>query len=192
MDFRRTISNRITGPLVPLLHKIGLTPDIVTWTGLVIAIAAAAVVAMGHLLIGGILLLVAGLFDILDGALARFSSKTTTFGAILDSTFDRLSEAIILFGLAIFSVRQGNTIDLYLIFAVLVGSFLVSYVRARAEGMGIECRVGLFTRAERVIILALGLLVNQVFITLIVLAVFCFFTFGQRMVHVYRKAKNKK
>lgn len=192
MDFRRTISNRITGPLVPFLHKIGLTPDIVTWTGLIVTIGAAAVVATGRLLTGGILLLVAGLFDILDGALARFSSKTTTFGAILDSTFDRLSEAIILFGLAIFSIRQGNTVDLYLIFAVLVGSFLVSYVRARAEGMGIECRVGLFTRAERVIILALGLLVNQVFIALIVLAVFCFFTFGQRMVHIYCKAKNKK
>jgi CDP-diacylglycerol--glycerol-3-phosphate 3-phosphatidyltransferase len=191
MDFRRTISTRITTPLVPFLNKLGLTPDIVTWTGLVITVAAATVVAMGHLIAGGILLLVAGLFDILDGALARFAGKTTTFGAILDSTFDRLSESLMLFGLAVFSVRQGDTINLYLIFAVLVGSFLVSYVRARAEGMGIECRVGLFTRAERVIILALGLLVNQVFIALIVLAVFCFFTFGQRMVHVYRKTKKK-
>ena len=191
MDFRRTISNRITGPLVPFLSKIGLTPDVVTWIGLVINLAAAAVVALGHLLIGGILLLVAGLFDILDGALARYTNKTTAFGAILDSTFDRLSEAVLLCGLLVYSVLQGYTTELYLIFAVLVGSYLVSYVRSRAEGMGIECRVGLFTRAERVIILALGLLLNQVLIALIVLALFSFFTFGQRMFHVYRKAKGK-
>ena len=191
MDFRRTISNRITRPLVPFLSKIGLTPDVVTWIGLVINFAAAAVVALGHLLTGGILLLVAGLFDILDGALARYANKTTTFGAILDSTFDRLSEAVLLCGLLVYSVLNGHTIELYLIFAVLVGSFLVSYVRARAEGMGIECRVGLFTRAERVIILALGLLLNQVLIALIVLALFSFFTFGQRMFHVYRKTKGK-
>jgi CDP-diacylglycerol--glycerol-3-phosphate 3-phosphatidyltransferase len=191
MDFRRTISNRITRPLVPFLFKIGLTPDVVTWIGLVINFAAAAVIALGHLLTGGILLLVAGLFDILDGALARYSNKSTAFGAILDSTFDRLSEAALLCGLAVYSILNGYTIELYLIFAVLVFSFLVSYVRARAEGMGIECRVGLFTRAERVIILALGLLINQVLIALIVLALFSFFTFGQRMFHVYRKAKGK-
>ena len=173
------------------MYKIGLTPDVVTWIGLVINIAAAAVIALGHLLVGGILLLVAGLFDILDGALARFSNKTTAFGAILDSTFDRLSEAIVLFGLLLLYVRQGNIIELYLIFAVIVFSFLVSYVRARAEGMGLECHTGLFTRAERIIILALGLLVNQVFIALIVLALFSFITFVQRMVYVYRKAKNK-
>jgi CDP-diacylglycerol--glycerol-3-phosphate 3-phosphatidyltransferase len=191
MDFRRTISNRITGPLVPFLSKIGLTPDVVTWIGLVINLAAAAVVALGHLLVGGILLLVAGLFDILDGALARYSNKTTAFGAILDSTFDRLSEAALLCGLLVYSVLHGYTTELYLIFAVLVGSFLVSYVRARSEGAGIQCSVGLFTRAERVIILALGLLLNQVLIALIVLVLFSFFTFGQRMFHVYRKAKGK-
>ena len=191
MDFRRIISNRITGPLVPFLSKIGLTPDAVTWIGLVINLAAAAVIALGHLLTGGILLIVAGLFDILDGALARYSNKTTTFGAILDSTFDRLSEAALLCGLLVYSVLNGYSTELYLIFAVLVFSFLVSYVRARSEGMGIECRVGLFTRAERVIILALGLLLNQVLIALIVLAFFSFFTFGQRMFHVYRKTKGK-
>ena len=191
MDFRRIISNRITGPLVPFLSKIGLTPDAVTWIGLVINLAAAAVIALGHLLTGGILLIVAGLFDILDGALARYSNKTTTFGAILDSTFDRLSEAALLCGLLVYSVLNGYSTELYLIFAVLVFSFLVSYVRARSEGMGIECRVGLFTRAERVIILALGLLLNQVLIALIVLALFSFFTFGQRMFHVYRKTKGK-
>jgi CDP-diacylglycerol--glycerol-3-phosphate 3-phosphatidyltransferase len=191
MDFRRTISNRITKPLVPFLYKIGLTPDVVTWIGLIINLAAAAVVALGHLLIGGILLLVAGLFDILDGALARYSNKTTAFGAILDSTFDRLSEAALLCGLLVYSVLQGHTTELYLIFAVLVGSFLVSYVRARSEGTGIQCSVGLFTRAERVIILALGLLFNQVLIALIVLTLFSFITFGQRMFYVYRKAKGK-
>ena len=195
MNLRKTAANFITRPLVPVLNKWGLTPNVLTWFGLIINMIVAAVVATGHLLIGGILFLFAALFDILDGALARFGNKTTLFGAVLDSTFDRVSEALLLFGLLVLNVRTENSLEIsLLIFGTLVGSFLVSYVRARAEGLGIECQVGLLTRAERVIILTLGLIFNQIPIALVVLVILSFFTFGQRLIHVHnqtRKQKNK-
>lgn len=172
---------------MPFLKKMGLTPDILTWIGLGINIIAAVLVAMNYLLVGGILTLLSGLFDILDGALARFTQKTTKFGALLDSTLDRVSEAAILFGLLVLYASSGNVIILSLIMAVLIFSFLISYIRARAEGLGIDCKVGFFTRTERVIIMALGLIFNLVFIALIILALFSFITVIQRLVHVYRQ-----
>jgi CDP-diacylglycerol--glycerol-3-phosphate 3-phosphatidyltransferase len=133
---------------VPTLSRTGITPDILTWLGLVLNIITATVIATGHLLIGGVLVLVAGLFDIFDGALARYTQKTTTFGSLLDSTFDRISEAAVLFGLLFFSVTNENVLETFLIFGVMTASFLISYVRARSEGLGIDCRTGLFTRTE--------------------------------------------
>jgi len=190
--FWRTIGNRVTSPILPALSKTGVTPDILTWLGLLINIFAGTVIATGRLLTGGILVLAAGLFDILDGALARYTQKTTTFGSLLDSTFDRISEAAVLFGILFFSVSNGNDLETFLTFGVMIGSFLISYVRARSEGLGIDCRVGLFTRTERVIILALGLLLNRVLIVLIVLAVFTFVTFVQRMVHSWKQAAKQR
>jgi CDP-diacylglycerol--glycerol-3-phosphate 3-phosphatidyltransferase len=191
MDLRKFAAAKITGPLVPFLSKTGLTPNILSWIGLVISAAAAAMVALNHLLTGGVLVLVAGLFDILDGALARFTNRTTKFGALLDSTLDRLSEALLLFGLLILYLNSAYTIEILLIFGVMVGSFLISYIRARAEGLGIECKTGLFTRAERVIILALGLIVGQVLIALIILAVFTFITVVQRIVRVWQQTRKQ-
>jgi CDP-diacylglycerol--glycerol-3-phosphate 3-phosphatidyltransferase len=150
---------------------------------------------MGHFVPGGILVLVAGLFDLLDGAVARFTKRSTKFGAILDSTVDRVSEAAILAGLLVWYVRQqaslegvGLEIVLVLIFAVLVSSFLVSYLRARAEGLGLQCQIGLFTRAERVIVLAIGLLVDQVFVALCILVAFVSITVVQRLVYLRKQA----
>ena len=192
MDLRRTLSRKITGPLVPALSKLGLTPDMLSWLGLVITLVAAAFIGTGNLLVGGILILVAGLFDILDGALARYSHKATLSGAILDSTFDRISEAALLLGLLIYNLRgAADSIVTILIFVTLITSFLVSYIRARAEGLGVDCKVGLFTRAERVIILALGLLANQVLIVLAILAFFSLVTVIHRFIYAYRKAREK-
>ncbi len=191
MDFRKFAAAKITGPLVPWLSKTGLTPDMLTWAGLVVTIIAAALIALNHLLIAGVLVLVAGLFDILDGALARSTNRTTRFGALLDSTFDRLSEALLFIGLLFLYLNGEHALEILLIFGVMVGSFLISYIRARSEGLGIECKTGLFTRAERVIILALGLMLSQVLITLIVLAVFTFITVVQRLVHVWHQTKKQ-
>jgi CDP-diacylglycerol--glycerol-3-phosphate 3-phosphatidyltransferase len=159
---------------------------------LAINIIAAWVIATGRLIIGGILVLVAGLFDILDGALARFTNKTTVFGGLLDSTFDRLSEAALFIGILILYAPDGNTLMVTVIFLAMVGSFVTSYIRARAEGLGLACSVGLFTRAERVIILCLGLLFDQVLIALAILAVLSFITVGQRLFHVWSQTRNKE
>jgi CDP-diacylglycerol--glycerol-3-phosphate 3-phosphatidyltransferase len=180
---------------MPAISRTGLTPDILTWTGLMINIAAGTMVALGHFLIGGLLMLFSGLFDILDGALARYIQKTTKFGALLDSTLDRLSEAVLLFGLLVYSITGAYILEQYLIFGVLIGSFLVSYIRARAEGLGIECKVGLFTRTERVILLALGLIFSFIpyllVIILIILALFSFVTVVQRLVYVYIQTRKQ-
>ena len=191
MDIRKFAASKITGPLIPFLSKTGLTPDILTWTGLFVIIIAAAMVATNYLLIGGLLVLLSGLFDILDGALARFTKKITRFGALLDSTFDRLSEALLLIGILILYINGEHALEILLIFVVMTGSFLISYIRARAEGLGIECQTGLFTRAERVIILALGLMINQIVITLIILAVFTFVTVVQRLVHAWQQLRKQ-
>jgi len=191
IDIRRNLAYRITGPLVRILCKSGITPNALTLINLALNIGAAYVIATGHFIIGGVLVLVAGLFDLLDGALARFTEQTTKFGAILDSVADRISEAAILCGLLIWYIPQGASLEIVLIFAVLIGSFLVSYIRARAEGLGWQCQVGLFTRAERVIVLVIGLLINQIFIVLCVLVVFVFFTVVQRLVYLWKQAKIK-
>jgi CDP-diacylglycerol--glycerol-3-phosphate 3-phosphatidyltransferase len=192
IDIRRNLAYRITDPVVSILSKSGITPNALTFINLVLNIIAAYVIATGHFLLGGVLVLVAGLFDLLDGALARFTKQTTRFGAILDSVADRISEAAILCGLLIWYIPQeGASLEIVLIFVVLIGSFLVSYIRARAEGLGWQCQVGLFTRAERVIVLAIGLLINQIFIALCVLAVFVFITVVQRLVYLWKQGKIK-
>jgi CDP-diacylglycerol--glycerol-3-phosphate 3-phosphatidyltransferase len=191
-DIRRNLAYRITSPIVSILSRSGITPNTLTLTNLALNIVAAYVIATGHFLLGGVLILGSGLFDLLDGALARFTKRTTKFGAVLDSTVDRVSEAATLCGLLIWYVaREGATLEIVLILAVLIGSFLVSYVRARAEGLGWQCQVGLFTRAERVIVLAVGLLINQIFVALCILAVFVFVTVVQRLVYLWKQEKTK-
>ena len=191
-DIRRNLAYRITSPIVRILSKSGITPNTLTFTNLALNIVAAYVIATGHFLPGGVLILGSGLFDLLDGALARFTKQTTKFGAVLDSTVDRISEAATLCGLLIWYVPQeAATLEIVLILAVLIGSFLVSYIRARAEGLGWQCQVGLFTRAERVIVLAIGLLINQILVALCILAVFVFVTVVQRLVYVWKQEKTK-
>ena len=181
------MSSRITDPVVGVLSHTGIRPNAVTSMSLVPSIAAAYFVGTGHFRTGAALVLVSGLLDLLDGALARFTKQTTKFGAILDSTVDRVSEAAIFCGLLIRYVPEGVALEAAAILVALIGSFLVSYIRARAEGLGLECRVGLFTRAERVIVLAIGLLVNQVLIALWVLIVFVYITVAQRLLYLWKQ-----
>jgi len=198
---RKTIGYRITEPVVQLLATMPISPNTITWLGFLLAVGAAVLIATGHLLAAGLLVLFAGIFDMLDGALARRTNRTTRFGGILDSTIDRLSDAALLLGILVLFLLAGEESVLFNLLAqkwsiLLVGvallvSPLVSYIRARAEAMNLECQVGLFTRAERVIVLVLGLLINQVVIALAIIAVFSFVTVGQRLVHVWQQTKNK-
>ncbi len=195
-EFRKIAARRITEPLKTTLIKSQLKPNTLTWLALAISIIAAGTIATNHLLIGGFLVLLSGLFDILDGALARLTNQATRFGALLDSTFDRISDAVLLLGLLVLYVMSGGTTEMVLIFLALISSFLTSYVRARAEGLGINCPVGLFTRAERVIILALGLLLNplyefSIFIALLIVVVLGFVTVGQRLIYVWQQTKSQ-
>jgi CDP-diacylglycerol--glycerol-3-phosphate 3-phosphatidyltransferase len=194
--FRKTIAVYITQPLVSVLAKTPITPNMVTWIGFIIILAAAVLAALGHPFAAGWVVLLSGLFDIIDGALARGTNQVTRFGGILDSTLDRASEAIMLLGIAamfLFNEELLNPWIILLIGITIMGSFLVSYVRARAEALKIECQVGLFTRTERVIILALGLLLSSLPYVLIsalaIIALLSIVTVIQRLVHVWRIAK---
>jgi CDP-diacylglycerol--glycerol-3-phosphate 3-phosphatidyltransferase len=195
-EFRKSAARWITEPLKAILLKSRLTPNKLTWVALVISLIAAGTIATKHLLIGGFLVLLSGLFDLLDGMLARLTNQSTRFGALLDSTFDRISDAVLLLGILVLYLLNRDTIGIVLVFLALVSAFLTSYLRARAEGLGINCSVGLFTRAERVIILALGLLLNpfckfSISIALAVLVVLGFATVVQRFVYVWQQTKGK-
>ncbi len=193
--FRKDIAYYFTRPAVQLLARTPVTPTIITWSGFLLAVGAAALISTGHLFAAGFVVLIAGFFDILDGALARYTNRATPFGAVLDSTLDRLSEAAILLGILVLYARDQAVPQILLVGAALLGSLLVSYIRARAEAEGIKCQVGLFTRAERVIVLALGLLLSQLAYALVIalgiIVVFSFFTVGQRLLYVWQQTKTR-
>jgi len=190
---RKSIAGSVTEPIVKLVARTPFTPNTVTWIGFLITAASGVLVITKHLLAAGIVVLVAGVFDMLDGALARMTNKTTRFGAILDSTLDRISEALMLVSLLVIFVRGGEFKECMLVGAALVGSLLVSYTRARMEGLGVECKAGLFTRPERVIVLALGLLFSHfnlsLLIALSVITFFSWYTVIERMVYAWRQLK---
>ncbi len=195
-EVRKTVAYYLTQPAVRLLARTSVTPNTITWFGFLVTVGAAALIITGHLFAAGFVVLSAGFFDILDGALARSTNRITQFGAVLDSTLDRLAEAVLLLSILIFYVLRANerpVIVVSLVSIALIGSFLVSYVRARAEALGLECQVGLFTRAERVVVLALGLLLSQIdyalIIALSIIVVFSFITVSQRLIYVWQQAK---
>jgi CDP-diacylglycerol--glycerol-3-phosphate 3-phosphatidyltransferase len=186
--FRRAIAYRLTQPVARLLARTPLSPDVISWLGFALSLGAAALIITGHPFAAGFVVLLAGFFDILDGALARLKGQVSPFGGVLDSTLDRLSDAALLVAILVFFE---NTLWLVLlVFLTLVSSLLVSYVRARALNAGLEPGRGIFTRSERVIVLALGLLLsglaNALVIALAVIAAFSFFTAGQRLFNAWR------
>ncbi|MFC1928556.1 CDP-alcohol phosphatidyltransferase family protein [Chloroflexota bacterium] len=191
---RKSIAYYLTQPVVYLLAKTNIAPNTVSWFGFLITVGATALIITKHLFAAGFVVLVAGFFDILDGALARSTNRTTQFGSILDSTLDRLAEAVLLLGILVLYAREQSAVGIVIVGLALLGSLLVSYIRAKAEALGLECEVGLFTRAERVIVLALGLLLNQLanalVIALIVITIFSFVTAGHRLFYVWRQTKN--
>jgi CDP-diacylglycerol--glycerol-3-phosphate 3-phosphatidyltransferase len=143
------------------LAGLGFSPNGITLLGLVVAGASAYLLSVGYLAAGGGVLLASGLLDLMDGAVARATGRVTSFGAFLDSVSDRVSEAAVLLGLLIFYLDRPSTSGAALVYVAMVGSIMVSYTRARAEGLGLECKVGLMTRPERVAVLGVGLVVGQ-------------------------------
>jgi CDP-diacylglycerol--glycerol-3-phosphate 3-phosphatidyltransferase len=168
------------------IGRTGVTPNALTVIGLVLNVVVAAVLAAGYLAVGGALLLAAGAFDMLDGALARSTGQMTKFGAFLDSTLDRYSELIVFGGLLLHFQASGLLVEATLVFAAAAGSVMVSYARARAEALGFNCEVGWLPRPERILLLAAGLLLGYPAVALWVLAVLTNVTAVQRIFHVWR------
>ncbi len=188
-DYIRQWTQSIVDPIADLLARLGFTPNALTLIGFLMNVAVAVVLSQGQMRWGAVAFFLAGTFDGLDGTLARRLNRVSRFGAFLDSTLDRLSEAAILLGLLVWYTQQGAKQEIVLIYATIVGSLMVSYSRARAEGLGMDCRVGLLTRLERTVVLLVGLLLQQVTITLWIMAILTNFTALQRMVYVWRTSE---
>ncbi|MYD52080.1 MAG: CDP-alcohol phosphatidyltransferase family protein [Dehalococcoidia bacterium] len=189
----RNLLSPIVDGIARVLVKLGFSPSGLTVIGVLIACVAAALISQGLLAIGGIVMLIAGIFDMFDGAVARMTDRATKFGAFFDSVMDRVSEAVVLLGLLWFYLDDGEQLGAVLVYVSIVGSTLVSYVRARAEGLGIECKGGLMQRPERVASLGVGIIVGQwwesaVLIVLGVIAALTVVTTVQRVVETARRA----
>lgn len=167
-----------------VVARTGVSPNALTVLGLGFMVVIAVVLARGQFVPGALLIVVAALFDALDGGLARVTNRVSRFGAFLDSTLDRWAEAALYAGLLWYYLQRNAQVEVMLIYATVVGSLLVSYTRARAEGLGLELKEGLFTRFERIAVLVLALLLNQVLIGLVVLALFSNLTAVQRILAV--------
>lgn len=187
-DFLRKIFKNVLNPIGSFLNKLGITPNMMTMLGLVGNIFAAVFLANGKFVTGGIIILALGPFDALDGTMARLRGEPTRFGGFVDSVTDRYSELFILGGVLIYFLYQQNDTAVILTYLSAAGSVLVSYIRARAESLGFDAKVGLMTRVERVIILSVFFILNLPEVALWILAIFTNFTALQRIWHVRKQA----
>jgi len=174
-------------PLRGLALHIPLSPNSLTVAGFAVT-AGAALVLVSDLRLGGLLVLLGGVFDVFDGVVARVQGRESRFGAFLDSLLDRLSDSLILAGIGVHYHLQGHTDGALLSLACLVGAYMVSYARARAEGLGVDCKVGMMERPERIILLSSGALSGLLLPVLWILAVTTAFTVLQRIRRVREAA----
>lgn len=174
------------------LIRLGIHPNLITLVGFIISLIPAVYAARGDFLIAGLLYMFSTSLDALDGTVARESNRVSRFGALLDSTLDRYTEAALLSGLAYYMAKQTNEVGVLLAFAALFGSVMVSYLRARSEGLTIDNKVGLLTRFERTALTIVGLLTGYIMLLLWVLAILTQVTVIQRMwrVHLATRADN--
>lgn len=212
MKYRDYLQERIYKIINPIIHgmiKIGITPNMVTTIGFLGNVLATAMFILaseqatpeaGYTMIGwgGAILIFSGLFDMMDGRLARLGNMSTAFGAFWDSTLDRYSELFSLFGLTLYLLNTVGTWAGVISFLALVGSIMVSYVRARAEGLDIECKVGLMQRPERVVVTSVVAILTGIFNSngwliggMILIAVLANITTFWRVAHCYKLLKNQ-
>jgi CDP-diacylglycerol---glycerol-3-phosphate 3-phosphatidyltransferase len=185
---------RIAMRAMARVQRLPITPNQLTITGLAITSLAALLVALDHPFTGGLVLLFAGVFDIFDGALARASNRSYAYGAFLDSTVDRMAEGVVMLSLAIYFQRHGIAVGPLLVLLATAGSYLVSYVRARAQSLGFTCDGGLLARPERILLTVVGLLLTPfnpggLLTVVAILAVFTNFTAVQRVWMVWRQSR---
>ena len=200
------LTRYLEAPIVRALVRVGVPPNAITLLGLMIAGASAYLLAIGELAAGGLVLLISGLFDLFDGAVARAAGRSTRYGALLDSVADRVGEAAVLLGLLIFYLDESSsfnsiftsTLGVVLVYLTLAGSMMVSYVRARAAGLGIDYKGGVMTRPERVVSLGAGLIVGglwwlpAVSVLLATMAALTVFTSVQRVIYARRALQREE
>ncbi len=191
-DWARTQAGVILMPIARVMARLGIHPNTVTLVGFLLQVGVGVVFGLGHLVLGGWLLLVVAPVDALDGALARALDQKSLFGAFLDSTFDRLSDAALILGITVHYLRQGEHLEVVLLLISLVAALMVSYTRARAEALGFPCRVGLLTRLERIALIAALSAVGLPIVMIWALAVLSVFTVVQRILYVYAVSRREE
>jgi len=175
-------------PLSPILKHIPLSPNVLTIIGFLITVVAALVIPY-NIKLGGILILFGGLFDMIDGIVARIKGKTSRFGAFLDSVLDRYSDAFLFLAIAWYLSERGNHMGAFLSLGTLIGAFLISYTRARAEGLGEPCHTGIMERPERIILLIFATLTGWLIPVLWIMLVLTHITVVQRIYHVWKQIR---
>ena len=197
-DQLRKRFKHILDPIGAFLNRLGLMPNTITIIGLVGNTIGAYFLWQGQMLIGGLIILAMGPVDALDGTMARLRGEPSDFGAFVDSVTDRYSELVIFLGLLLYYNQQGDWVNTLGVYLAAAGSVLVSYIRARAQSLGYEAKVGILTRAERYAVLAPTLIFNIPWLGVWIIAVLANVTAMQRIIHVRRfahveidKLKNK-
>ena len=194
-----TLRGRIEGPLRARLEPVvgwlaarEVTPNQVTLAALAVSLLAALLIGAGWLRLGALVLIGGSLGDLLDGMLARSTGQASPFGAFFDSTLDRIGEGAVLAAVAYRFAVDGRPLLVAVVVMALLGSLLVSYTRARAESLGVDCTVGLMSRAERLVLLIAGLLLGLLGPAVVLMAVLSFYTVGERMAHVRDALENRE
>ena len=180
---------RLLDPLARFVAQTGISPNTITLTGLFVYAVAALLVAKDREVVGGAVLLFGGIINGLDGPLARYTGRVTKFGAFLDSVVDKFSEIILYLSLLYRFSHTGPPYAIYLVYLALANSLMVSYTRARAEGLGQSCEAGLFISPVRLTILIIGLLLDQTLASVWILATLTSVTVFQRILHVWRQTR---
>lgn len=188
-DYLRRIFRGVLESLAAFANRLGIKPNFITAGGLLGNLVASVLIATGHLFWGGLIALLVGPLDALDGAIARLRGESGQYGAFVDSVTDRYSEIALYGGLLVYFNETGTWRDALLVFFAAVGSIMVSYVRARAESLDYTAKIGLFTRAERYLVLVPGIILGYPRVSLWLLAILANFTALQRFLHVRRQAK---
>lgn len=178
-------------PIAAFLNRIGIRPNTVTLIGLAGTVGCAVLIAFGHMTWAGLLLLVMGPVDALDGALARMRNEASAWGAFVDSVTDRYSELVLFLGFLIYYMLHANATGILLAYLAAAGSVLVSYVKARADASKLDANIGLLTRVERYLVLIPGLIFNLPLAVLVIIAIFANFTALQRILRVRQDARRQ-
>lgn len=188
-DILRVRFKNVLDPVGRFLNSLGIAPNTLTLAGLAGNFVGALFLAQGRFVTGGVILLLMGPLDALDGTMARLRGEPSALGAFVDSVTDRFSELFIYAGLIYFYLSTQNSLMVLLAFAALGGSFMVSYVRARAQSLGYEAKQGILTRMERFAVLVSGLLFGFTEVAIFIIAIFANITALQRILVVRRQAR---